>query len=397
VNADLHTLLTKRADSIDPPVFDPKAVEVRGELLARRRNRLAAAATALVLVLVLGTSALLLGLDDRTAPSPAPEPAQPVPSVGSRPVTYGQGQVLHLGDREFDTHLDFLTLDLTDEGAALTTLDGSIWFTDGTTVERIGGTLGGKASANAVTWTSGRPRDWVVSGTDGSLLAWVEYPGRNLDSPELVVYDAASRSVVSREPLEVPAQTSVSVLTIVERRVFLESSSSSLAPLTLLRYDVDSGALQRVGAAAVEDARRSEPRALVVGPSAGQGNLLSWEGSRGAPTTVGALEVQDSHVDGVFDPTTGEPISLEVDAGRDGARLWFTQWLDDERFVLVSSSEPYGAPTGDLLVCSIGAGRCDLELAASDWTHQPLLPGDGGVGAELALGAAMRASNDDTR
>ncbi len=61
--------------------------------------------------------------------------------------------------------------------------------------------------------------------------------------------------------------------------------------------------------------------------------------------------------------------------------------MDDDRFTLISGN---GAPVGDLLVCGISEGRCDVALDRSDWATEPLLPGDGGVGAELALGRAMQ-------
>jgi hypothetical protein len=85
-------------------------------------------------ILTIGTTTLEL---DRLADRDGPPPAEPVRTSQGivRPLAYGQGQVLHLGDREIDTGLDFLSLDVTDDGAALTTLDGGIWFTDGTEVD----------------------------------------------------------------------------------------------------------------------------------------------------------------------------------------------------------------------------------------------------------------------
>jgi hypothetical protein len=68
--------------------------------------------------------------------------------------------------------------------------------------------------------------------------------------------------------------------------------------------------------------------------------------------------------------------------------LWFVQWVDDDRFTLISGN---GAPVGELLVCRITQGRCDIVLDRSTWTTEPLLPGHGGVGAELALRRAMQA------
>ena len=68
--------------------------------------------------------------------------------------------------------------------------------------------------------------------------------------------------------------------------------------------------------------------------------------------------------------------------------LRFVQWLDDDRFTLIAGNP---ARAGDLLVCRIIEGRCDVVLDRSTWTIEPLLPGHGGVGAELALMRAMQS------
>ena len=173
MNVDLQNLLAARADTVEPPTFDPLAVVARGERRVRRRNRLTAAAAALALAVALGVTALVLDRGgDQIAPSERPDLTW---TPGTRPITYGQEQTLHLGTREIDTGLDFLSVDLTDDGAALTTLDGGIWFTDGETVERIGSTLTGRVRPDGVDWLATRPRDWVVTDTAGSLMAWVEY------------------------------------------------------------------------------------------------------------------------------------------------------------------------------------------------------------------------------
>jgi hypothetical protein len=49
---------------------------------------------------------------------------------------------------------------------------------------------------------------------------------------------------------------------------------------------------------------------------------------------------------------------------------------------------------GDLLTCRVDTGRCTLEIDETTWLESvpPLIPGDGAVGAEYALGHAMRES-----
>ena len=387
MNVDLQNLLTTRADSVDPPTFDSSAVVAHGERLVRRRIRLVAAGAALAVALTGGTSALLLELgSDRTAPSERPPSVVPPWTPGTRPVTYGQEQTLHLGERQIATGLDFLSLDVTDDGAALTTLDGRIWFTDGSSIDRIGTTLGGrKDDSGGVGWQMHRPKEWVVSDTRGSLLAWLEFHNQRAGRPELVVYDSASRTVLARKPVDIPRGGVALVVTIVDREVFLVTTSNARnARRSLLSYDVDSGELGAVDAATVEAARRDEPRALVVGPSVDDGKLLSWEQTGDDLTTTGVLTVRDSELEGLFDPGTGERVVLRVPlAERVGLpdRLWFVQWIDDDRFTAFFLRP---VSTGDLLVCRISAGRCDIAVDASTWTTPPVLPGEGGVGSELA-------------
>ena len=69
-------------------------------------------------------------------------------------------------------------------------------------------------------------------------------------------------------------------------------------------------------------------------------------------------------------------------------QLWFVQWVDDDRFTLIADDP---AMAGDLLVCRIAEGRCDVLLGRSTWMTEPLLPGHGGAGAELALMRAMQS------
>jgi hypothetical protein len=151
---------------------------------------------------------------------------------------------------------------------------------------------------------------------------------------------------------------------------------------------LDAGVLEPVDQADVEAARRGVSRALVVGPSADDGRLLHWAGDRGGTNSVDSLSVNDSQVDELVDPHTGESVEIRVPDGYESGELWFVQWVDDDRFTLISGN---GAPVGDLLVCRITEGRCDVVLARSTWTTEPLLPGAGGVGGELALMRAMQS------
>lgn len=391
MNVDLQRLLTERADSVEVPELDPRDVVAHGKRLAQRRHRLASAGIAAALALTLGTAALLV---DRTVTPPPPtDRLVPAPewTPGTRPLTYGQGQTLHLGGRKIDTGLDFLSIDPTDDGAALTTLDGGIWFTDGTTVERIGTTLGlRRIGKDSISYFVGRPREWVASADAGSMLAWMEFPGQRVDGPELVVYDSGARAVLARQPIAVADRNSAMVLDLVDDAVFVaEDDRGSFDPTPVLRYDVDSGVLGQVDDADVEAARRGVARSLVIG-SATYGALLHTP-DRTTPDTdsVQTLAVRDSKLDGLRDPHTGDPVEIRVPERYDGDTLWFTQWLDDDRFVLVTY-----AGIGELLVCRTSAGRCEVVVEGFTGEAPALTPGDGLRGSERALGRAIRAASD---
>lgn len=390
---DLQDLLARRADAVESPTFDPAAVRAGAERRIRR-TRITAAGAALVLAIAMLMTALVVDRSqDETAPVNRPDADGLTWTPGSRPVTYGEGRTLHLGTREIDTRLDFLSVTPTDDGAALTTIDGGIWFTDGETVERIGTTLPGRVRPDGVAWLAGSPRDWVVTDTAGSLMAWLEYPAERADRPELVVFDSGTRAVLDRRTIEVPDRGSAAILAVAGRGVFVADDSHGFPePDSLRRYDVDTGTFEPVDAADVAAARRGVSPVLVVGPSAEDGRLLHPEGDLGSANSVDTLTVDDdSRLDELVDPHTGEDVEIRVPEGYESGVLWFLQWVDDDRFTLIAAD---GAPVGDLLVCQISEGRCDVVHDRSTWTIEPLLPGAGGVGAELALIRAMQSVLD---
>jgi hypothetical protein len=381
VNVDLQRMLTERADSVEVPVLDPRDVLAHGKRLAQSRHRLASGGVAAALALTLGTAALLVDRDG-TPPPPTDQPV-PVPewTPGTRPLTYGQGQTLHLGERKIDTGLDFLSIDPTDDGAALTTSDGGIWFADGTTVERIGTTLGERRiDKDSSSFLAGDPHEWVASADAGSTLAWMEFPSQRVDRPELVVYDSGTRNVLARRPVEVSDRNSATVLDLVDDAVFVaEADHGSFDPTPIFRYDLDTGTLDLVVEADVEAARRDVTRALVVG-SATYGELLHTPDRTNDTRSVQTLAVDDSKLDGLRDPHTGNAVEIMVPERYDGDTLWFTQWLDDDRFALFT-----GVGIGDLLVCRISAGRCEVVVEGFSGKAAALTPGDGLLGADRAL------------
>jgi hypothetical protein len=220
--------------------------------------------------------------------------------------------------------------------------------------------------------------------------------------------------VLDRRPIEVPDQGRATVLAIADRAIFLgENPGASPQPDSVHRYDVDTGVLEPVDEDELAAARRGVSRALVAGPSAEAGGLLHTEGfladtgtnsagrlTNSGTNSVGRLTVNDGELDDLVDPHTGEQVKLRVPPGYESGQMWFLQWLDDTRFTLISvipgryGNWPGGsAPVGDLLVCRITEGRCDVRLDRSTWsTAPPLLPGQGiSVGADFASGRAEQA------
>ena len=414
----LRQSLARQAHAVEPPALDVHALVSVGEKRLRRRRFVAVAGSVLAVVLAVGVPAVVwdLGDEPRSVEKPKPpEPPRKVEAPGTRPIAYGQGQTLHLGNREIDTGLDFLSVAVTDDGAALTTIDGGIWFADGRTVERIGSTIAPRVRPRSFTAVAGPPGAWVITDSAGSLLAWLEYRGQRPDRPELVVYDSARRVVLDRRPIEVGDGGSATVLAVAGRAVFLRVQEPDPRPPdsdSAHRYDVDTAVLEPVDVAELAAARRGVGRALVVGPSAEAGGVLHTEGvhvdagtdsvgrlTHSGTNSVGRLTVKDGALDELFDPHTGEQVKLRVPPGYENSQMWFLQWLDNTRFTLISGipgrygNWPGGpAPVGDLLVCRITEGRCDVRLDSSTWTTTPpLLPGHmGGVGAEFAMSRAQQ-------
>lgn len=389
MNADLRQMLTARAEGVETPRLDPAAVLAHGErLVGQRRRRMACVAACGVALVVAAALVVAPGRGDRVAPAGPSDPTRTT-EPGARPLGYVQGRVLHLGGREVDTGLDALSLDLTDDGAALTTLDGGIWFSDGTGVERIGRTAEPRLFQDGVSWddSGGNPREWVVSDSEGSLLAWVEYAD---GGPELVVHDSSRRGVLRRAPVPtVSPRDRALVVALAGREVFVVLSRRGMRSETMLRFSVDGGPPAVVERETFAASVRAVPRALLLGPSVRNDVLGTSDGRGGHGVDFGeAIAVRDQRLQEVLDADTGTLLELELPADDPVFEVHFLQWLDDDQFTLWAD--------GDLVACQVSAGECRRVLDA-DWSFfegdgMPLLPGEGGFGSDWALGRALRAA-----
>jgi len=310
------------------------------------------------------------------------DPPGEVGEAPARPLTYGDGQTIHYGDRVLDTGLNFLSLDVSDDGVAFTTIDGRIWFTDGSAIDEIGRTNGPSHVGNrSVTMgLAGRPEHWVVSDNTGSLLAWTEYPE---DIPEVVVYDSQEREVVAR----LPASGTSGPLFVRGDYVYWAAG-----PADMIRLEVSTGTQETISEQAYRAAQQSRPRTLVVGDSFESGRVTDGIGydQDFAITDSRLVPAGDGAEAAFFDPATGKRLRFEAPSESGTVeRVYLFQWLDDYRFALVAGESSNLAPTGELLVCSTVNGSCEIAVPASAGSEEPLLPDLGGVGAEFALRRAM--------
>jgi hypothetical protein len=379
---DVARMLAARADALDPPRVDPGEMVDRGQRLIERRRRRAAAAAVGGLALVVGTVLLVAPGGDRdVAPAGPSDPARTT-EPGARPLGYVQGRVLHLGPRQVDTGLDVVALDLTDDGAALVTLDGAVWFSDGSGVERVGTSFGATAiSRNGVGLDAGTPQEWVVSDSAGSLLAWAE-PGDGAAAPELVVYDSSERREVMRESIPVQGRRDKPlVVGLAGREVFVIQDTLQQGTARWFRFSVDGAAPVEVDSASYEEASRAVARALVLGRT---GEVLGIsDGTRRHVMEYDAIEVRDHRMVDLVDPSGDVPVAVELPAGEPAREVVFWQWLDDDQFVVWAN--------GDLLACQVSAGTC-RAVVDGNWAigrrDAPLMPGDEGIGGDWALARA---------
>ena len=379
-----------------------------------RRGRVTATAA---LVIALAALALFI--------RPAPEEEQPGAARASsaapaardgvrvaRPLTYAEGQTIHLGERSIDTGLDVLSLDVTDDGAAFTTFDGLLWFTDGSVLHQIGLTSRATTTRTSVLWgPAGGPDGRIVSATYGSLLAWLEYPqpSGQLPRPEIVVYDSHRQRRVARVPVVASPQCAVCVriVGIHDGAVYWTDGPQSTllrdeqidSSARLMRLDVSTRRQTQVPVRSYLASLRSSRRVLVVGDSPGSGTVGDGVGEDfGIIDGRLVVHALGRRVD-AFDPTSGRRLLLRTPPrfgyGLGPAQwLYLVEWLDDDRFALLDATGwDHGTYRGeDLLVCSIADERCSVAVSRPDSAGSPIVPGLYTPGSELAVAHAAQDS-----
>lgn len=344
----------------------------------RRRRHSAVGAAAVAAAAVVAAVAVATGGVDRRSI----EPANP-DDVPRRVLTYAEGNTIHYGDRSIDVGEEVQFLTVTDDGVAFVhepnsaqSGDKPLWFTDGSTVERIGTTFGSPAVG------------YRVEASDTGSLLVVRDADDGTGRPYQSVIDTSTGYLIHEESAEYGGKDVV-LLSLHSDAIYWAYSADTPCDLVgelgclqyrwALRYDVATGARTRVAWAQYDEDLRSRPR-TIVGPDPG------------APPVPGTFAVDDlvferqgteliaqSH-DGARElalsvARTGKPIQLRVQEGvTEATRFEFSQWLDDDRLVLFAYAGSWteAADEGDIFVCALSTGTCRLELPGQPGTAYQL-------------------------
>jgi hypothetical protein len=319
---------------------------------------------------------------------------------------YAVGRSVHVGDRSVDTHLDVLSVVAAEGGAAFSTFDGALWFTDGATVTQIGRTTAARVTATGVEWgPAGQPGDRVVADDDGPDVAWLEYSSARTARPTIAVFDTSSADTVVRLPFPAPAGCPAcarivslhdGAAYVADRPLDLHTGGQSTQASGLFRVDLRTGRRTPVPTGSYLRLLETNPRQLVVGTSAGSGLVgdgvgLDFEFVR--QQLVAHAVVPEA----VYEARTGRALELRGSATMArgmglGDPLELFEWLDDDRVALldISVTAGLGVGEGDIVVCRISTSRCAVAVRASTHGTTPIVPGVMTVGSEQAESVAVR-------
>jgi hypothetical protein len=353
-------------------------VLLAGSRVRRRRVAVTATTAGLVAAVVVGALAVRGGqpreLEPAPTPSPSPSPSRAVDLTGTRPLVYAEGSTVHIGDKTVEARKPVAFIDATDDGAVYeASLDGRLWFSDGTTTSMIGES-GFTAAPTAHAGV-------VATGNVGSLVVWQDATGRENDpSDELVVYDTSRHAEVGRIRLTDDYEQ---VLYVDENHVYFTPPSASgcwalgvhdIHPCKnphLYRYDVTSGATTKIALADLDAEMGARVRMFERDPRGNEpgfveGSDFSQVGSRLVTSSGG----DPTHVT----LTNGDEVRLRLPGGyrvpgleRGESVIGTSQWLDDGHVVVWAKQGGGDLPPqhGDLLVCPLPDGVCRVVVPES--------------------------------
>ena len=367
----LSETLRRGADSVAVPSLDlGELVAEAGRRRRRRRYAILATTAAAVSAIVVG-AVLVTGAGSGTEePSPAgpasPSTSTAVDTHGARALVYADGRTVHVGDKSIQADKPVAFIAPTDDGAVYeATLDGTLWFTDGTTTEVIG----------TSDWTAAPTahRGNVDTGEYGSLVVWADWSdGRRQIATEFVVYDTSLRQEVARIPF--PEQgRGAGVEYVGENEVWFAPEGGS--DRHVYRLNVRSGVttlLLRSDLDAVLDTR---PR--IFKAVARDGRVVHGEPFFTVRRNRLIAGIHDNVVEDDAGPTTladGTELRLRLPAGYaapwpadEVPALAVSQWLDDDHIVLWADDGGGDLPAkqGDFLVCQLPNGVCRVTVPRS--------------------------------
>jgi hypothetical protein len=370
-------VLRRLGDQIVPPSFEALRETARRRA---RRTRVATSVAVAASVVAVTASTLYLGgdADRQVEPAPAPEPA---PS--SRPLTYADGSTIHYGDQRIQAGGTVAELDVTDYGVGFRTADGRIWFTDGSTIDRLGA-LGETGPGYGDPWPLTSHPGWMLSSNTGSRLVWFEF--RAPGEPEVVVYDTGTKEEVARDAVRLePGHTAVPALLSDsyvywfkdpnpdelpedQTQVRYDPATAEQSPVTegdVLR-DLDTDAAVR-SVRLKGDGRWDSSNAFHY--SDGLGQQMGVDLRQGVAGVNGVAPVGGG--DMVAEDVRGHPFAFEPPHGytdKSGV-AWLVQWLDDQTVVVVS---PLRQGT-DLLTCHLTTDTCEVAASAPTGIVVPAL------------------------
>ena len=244
-------------------------------------------------------------------------------------------------------------------------------------------------TSTSVTWSHGRPAEWVMTDSAGSLAAWLEYPSRH--EFVLVFYDTDLRREVGRHSVTVSGRSSSLLASFFDGHAYVAVTAAPGGVDVVVSVDAFSREVNEMRPEVeYDEATRGRPRSLVLGSPDGRvlggGRFIytdPWDrlvvdGGRLTGGTQGLY---------LFDGATGKRVVLDVPDGYSRGSFYLVEWLDDDSFAMMHS---HREPDNDLLVCRISAHRCDVVIDRGVGDGHPILPGDGGVGASYALGLVLQ-------
>ncbi|HEU5037754.1 MAG TPA: hypothetical protein VFT70_12170 [Nocardioides sp.] len=361
----LNELLRRGADSVAAPRLDlGEVVAEAGRRRRRRRSVVIAAAAAGVSAIVVGSALVAQTGSTTDGSSPADSPSS---SAGTavdgpvRPLVYAEGRTVHVGEKSVAADKPVAFIAPTDDGAVYeAALDGTLWFTDGTTTRVIG------TSGSAAAPTS-HP-EAVSTGSAGSLVVWADVVHQNRS--ELVVYDTARLDEVGRIPF--PVRGHEALVDYVGEDEVWYATDDGRTDSSIYRFDVRSGTTTSHPRSDLDAVLESRPRTFAAVD--GDGRVVHGEPSF---TEEAGRLVAGIHTAGVSEdaaPVTladGSELRLRLPSAYVGPwppdeqpALSVSQWLDDDHIVLWADDGGGDLPAkrGDFLVCPLPDGVCDVTV-----------------------------------